>query len=355
MLLIITFILSFTAAATTQISLEFKNYNAINYKRNFYNKFNSVSYSNKSSAGVIRIDGKEFKAKIKTNGELPKHWYNDLKSYTVTLKDSLYKKMSSFNLIMPADKSFFVEAFALKIAKENGLVVPYFEFVNLCISKRCELYLLKEDLSKNFIESRLLRGSSFFKPNIGFRKLINKHPTIYTNAYQSSFSTQNPALYNPLFYKAIGPEKNEFLFEHFLKNGTRLNKSHYKIWFYIQKFFGSFHASEMDNKVWFFNIKSFQFEPILHDVLLSNYNYSISESVSYLGKYDYLLKKLDFSDQKIPKQIFASMKALDPLAWKQTYQSNLSQEQRSQVDELTLIWKKNLQKIGKELKAENSQ
>jgi len=357
MLLLIVFMFSISATADviTRIDLEFKDYTAMNYKKTFFEKFKSIAYENKSSPGIMKIERKEFKIKLKTNGELPKHWDSNTKSYNVTIIGSLYKKMNRFNLVRLADKSYFAEGFALQLAKESGLLVPYYEYINLCISKDCELYLMKEDLAKNFIESRYLRGSSFFKTDFGFKKFVNKHPIVYKNSYQSSFSSKNPALYNHLFYKTIGSENNNFMFRHLLKNGKKLHKSKYKVWFYIQKFFGSFHASEMDNKVWFFNIQTFKFEPILHDVLLSNYKYSILESVNYLRNYDYLLRNLDISSQEIPKQIFASMKALDPYEWKGKHKKYLSIEQISQVDELIHVWKNNLEKIGKELKGKNSQ
>ena len=222
MLLLILLAISTSSFSITRINLEFKNYNAINYKKKIYRKFNLISYTNQSSAALIEINKKVMRARIKTNGELPKHWNFNSKSYNVILKDSLYKRMNSFNVIKASDKGFFVEAFALEIAKSFGLTVPYFEFIKLCISNECGLYILKEDTTQMFLESRFLRGSSIFKPHYGFRKSANKHPTLYSNSYLNSFSKPNPALYNPLFYKTVGSDKNDLIFFNFLNYITNI-------------------------------------------------------------------------------------------------------------------------------------
>ena len=344
-------VLTFNVFALDQLDIQFtpKNQKIINFKKKYFLKTKKIYHKHKKAKAFLYLNEEAIKVEVSTTGELPKHWARREKSYDIKLlKGKTYKGLKQFKLIKGSDKHFFVESFAYDLAKELNLITPRYDFVELCSNKsECGLYFFREKETKDFFERRLLRGSVFYKPRIGLNKYLNKEETIYESQYRNGFQNYNKAKDLVYFYKGIGSKVSYSGFTDFLKTGKHLDKNKYLKWFLIQWHFGSFHASEMDNRSWIFNDESLKYEPYLYDVLLGSIQSSKKSSIEHFIKNDrFLLKSIDVQEiKKISKTIRDKMMTFDVEKWISKYKGHMSQSDLKFLYILRDKWNRNLKII----------
>lgn len=114
--------------------------------------------------GLIMIDGRLVKAKIRYRGDYDYHWAWDKKSIRVkTDQDRLFDGMRTFNLQAPKFALQLNNYLALQLAEQLGLLAPRSELVNVNINRESRgVHILIEQLKEETLRrSRLMPGDVY--------------------------------------------------------------------------------------------------------------------------------------------------------------------------------------------------
>ena len=114
--------------------------------------------------GLMLIDDRFVKAKIRYRGDYPNHWAWDKKSIRVkTDKDRLFEGMRTFNLQAPKFALQLNNYLALQLAEQLGLLAPRSELVNVNINRESRgVHILIEQLKEETLRrSRLMPGDVY--------------------------------------------------------------------------------------------------------------------------------------------------------------------------------------------------
>lgn len=109
------------------------------------------------------VDGKTIPVHVRYRGDLPVHWREEKKSWRVVVDspEDVVNGMRSFNLIIPWDRGFIIEAFSNARARKLGLAVPKDGFVNLRMNgKGYGIYYFEEHFDQNMLERNQLNADS---------------------------------------------------------------------------------------------------------------------------------------------------------------------------------------------------
>jgi len=119
-----------------------------------YNFNRNDELAKKTVPAVVTIGGKIYNAKVKNRGQNENHWVEQKRSWRIKLaKDSYWKGMREFNLIIPYDRGYFSEQFSFTVAQKLGLKPPRSEFVTNTINSGTKaVYFLTQQWDKDMLE-----------------------------------------------------------------------------------------------------------------------------------------------------------------------------------------------------------
>lgn len=134
--------------------------------------------------GLMQIDGRLVKAKIRYRGDFNYHWAWNKKSIRVkTDKDRLFEGMRTFNLQAPKFDQQLNNYLALKLAEQLGLLAPRSELVNVNINReRRGIHVLIEQLKEETLRRSGMMPGDVYRGEImgkdafadsGIRSLID--------------------------------------------------------------------------------------------------------------------------------------------------------------------------------------
>ena len=114
--------------------------------------------------GGLWDGGKIKKAKIKYRGDFLPHWGYFKKSMRIKLgKNSLFKKMKTFNLIRPKFSMQLNNYLAYQLAEKLGLIAPRTALTQVFINGNyAGVYIMVEQIDENILRNRLLMPGDLY-------------------------------------------------------------------------------------------------------------------------------------------------------------------------------------------------
>jgi len=114
--------------------------------------------------GELHADGDVLPIKMRVRGTRYNHWRFPKKSWRIDVRDGkLFRGMEEWNIIIPEDRAWFVDALSAWRAKKFGLLVAPTRFVTVSLNgSEPMLYLETEHWTKDMLEKLGLPGDANF-------------------------------------------------------------------------------------------------------------------------------------------------------------------------------------------------
>lgn len=223
----------------------------------------------------IYFNNKWYQGSLKIRGDLSSHWKDDKRSYRVALKDSSLLGLQEFDLIIPSDKSYELEAVAYEWAQKLGIPSPQYQFVDVQINHKIfSRYLLVERWTKSSFERRNIpNGAIIGEHNAWIDSVQMGEKSLYKNVFQKQ-GIENPIAQYPHIYRANENDLNSqlALSKFFQLLGSKSIEDYIDIekttkWLALVSYLGAEHAILGDNTRWIYDGHIQKFYPVVYDVL----------------------------------------------------------------------------------------
>lgn len=130
--------------------------------------------------GVFIYEGKEYEVKVRYRGWAKNHWLWPKKSYKVRFEDN-FEGRAAINLIVPSDRSYFIEENNNFRAKQLGLPALKSKFSVLTINgKNPAVYWEVEQWGSEFLESNGLSSDA----NLYGEAIIDEEIYVYSDKWK---------------------------------------------------------------------------------------------------------------------------------------------------------------------------
>lgn len=225
--------------------------------------------------GIFIADsGASYAVSLRVRGDRYPHWRFPKKSWRITVKgDNLFRGMREFNLILPEDRSWFMEALSAYRAEKFDLPHPPLRFVTLTLNGQGPmLYLEVEHWTKEMLEKGAFPGDvNFFKTGGVGTSSFNPgwDPILDDSGYWRKYRTAIVSSYNSyeeadlfLSFAQFGAHR----MPHFAERLDALfGISTLARWYAVSVLAGSPHVGG-DNFRFFFDTSRGVFQPFVWDV-----------------------------------------------------------------------------------------
>ena len=220
------------------------------------------------------------RAHLKVRGDLARHWKNPAKSYRISLDGTEWKGMAEFDLVVPEDKGFELEAVAYEWASLLRIIVPYYEFIDVKLNHKNlgTYFLIERWTDSSFLNRGLEPGEIIAENNAWLNVLDEKTKSLYKNVSVKRDSP-NPLSLEPSIYRVNQQRTQSQMamtkFSKMLEEMKTANVNWEKYidreasakWTALLISFGSIHGSFGDNVKWMYSAGTKTFSPILYDVI----------------------------------------------------------------------------------------
>lgn len=143
------------------------------------------TYSTRAPEFPVKVyfEKKRILGEIKNSRRFIKTLEKSSRSYRLSLNDDTIMGMDEFDLIIPSDKGFELEASAYELAKSLDLPTPNYSFVDFQINhKKFEKYLMLERWTENsFRRSQITNGAVISEHNAWLDSVVMKEDSLYKN------------------------------------------------------------------------------------------------------------------------------------------------------------------------------
>ena len=354
-------ILLLVICANTSILLSTKNYTLLDNLKSFftqYHKEESVQYKltlstqdtrklrswelfdDSEKLNKARLEGemcsgkKCTKVKVRSKGDLSRHWESKRKSYRFKFDDHSFMQADIVDFTLAKDRYFEIEYLAKSLGDKLGLMQLPYEMSLMSINNSHKTLYLKSlkytkiNMEKYLREyTHIVRLKNLWLPNLKQANIGTFYYGFNENIYYFNKWREYEQLYT------IEPERNIEDVTYQLSQGLKCIRdacpqlqAHFHLesfakWLAVISIFGSYHATLGDNLFFLYNKAQRNFSPIVNDVVIrpikSNFDIwlinmqrgnGFINSLFQIKAFEYLFKKklkelMDLDILKLRNQI----------------------------------------------------
>ena len=163
-------------------NLELQRKNKINNEKNISNEY---------SRGLLSLEDKEYKIKLRLKGDRALHWYDkETSSYKIDVRngDTVWG-MEEFSVQKPITRNYIYELIFHKLLKFSDLISLNYFFINLSMNDTNQgVYAVEEGFATELIERNKRRNGPIFGLE---EKKGTTYPNVSYDLYSSEFWISN--------------------------------------------------------------------------------------------------------------------------------------------------------------------
>ena len=266
------------------------------------------TYSTRAPEIPVKVyfDKKRILGKLRIRGDLSRHWKDENRSYRLSFTDDTIMGMDEFDLIIPADKGFELEASAYELAKSLDLPTPDYSFVDFQINhKKFDKYLMLERWTENSFRKRAItNGAVIGEHNAWLDSVLMKEDSLYKNLFLKPSMKNDMALLPHIYHPTVNNHAGIMAMSKFTQMlgdphiESYVDMNNLAKWMALTIYLGGEHLSLGDNTRWLYSGVSGKFTPILYDVLYFPVKLAAKECLidHYLSKNMILRKALNHKE-----------------------------------------------------------
>ena len=232
-------------------NLELQRKNKINKQKNVSNVF---------SRGILNLEDRDYKIKLRLKGDRVLHWYDkETSSYKIDIRDGeTVWGMEEFSVQKPITRNYIYELIFHKLLKFSNLISLNYFFINLSINDtRQGVYAVEEGFATELIERNKRRNGPIFGLE---EEKGTTYPFVTYDLYSSQYWISN---YYELTSSALS--KLNLLKDNEISVNEIFDLEKWATYFAIIDFTSSLHGALSKSVKLYFNPVTSKFEPIGFD------------------------------------------------------------------------------------------
>ncbi|MDC1416906.1 CotH kinase family protein, partial [Flavobacteriaceae bacterium] len=321
------------------LDIKFKHLDKINKLLNIANDTGYITEVLKTEEFPAKITfaDKKYKVKLSLTGQYLDHVESERNSFNVEVKDDqTIMGMSKFKLLIPSTRGYLADWVAHEMQKNEGLIVPRFDFVTIKINGESKgVFSIEESYNTDLIENNNLRDGIIFKPGLNDIVVLNKKKINKdVNLKNRVNSLKN--LWQSFLNNEISPEK---IFD--------LEK--FAIDYATTDLLSGLHSKHLLNLRYYYNPITNLIEPISREFGFMRNGYALNgkDKTKIFIKSLFENSELSEADKKFHKKIFKSLtfqkiylKSLDRISNKSYLDSFFKSIKKEMYEKEKIIYNK---------------
>ena len=321
------------------LDIKFKHLDKINNLVNIANETGYITEVLKTEEFPAKITfaDKKYKVKLSLTGQYLDHVESERNSFNVEVKDDqTIMGMSKFKLLIPSTRGYLADWVAHEMQKNEGLIVPRFDFVTIKINGESKgVFSIEESYNTDLIENNNLRDGIIFKPGLNGIVVLNKKKVNKdVNLKNRVISLKN--LWQSFLNNEISPEEIFDLEKFALDYATT-------------DLLSGLHSKHLLNLRYYYNPITNLIEPISREFGFMRNGYALNgkDKTKIFIKSLFENSELSEADKKFHKKIFKSLtfqkiylKSLDRISNKSYLDSFFKSIKKEMYEKEKIIYNK---------------